>query len=67
MKNDWVLIYETDKNFEIEIIRGMLEEHGIDAVIVNKKDSVYLIGNFELYVSSDDLMLAKTLIMNFNS
>lgn len=67
MENDWVLIYETDKNFEIEIIRGMLEEHGIDAVIVNKKDSAYLIGNFELYVSRDDVMLAKTLILNFNS
>ena len=67
MENDWVLIYETDKNFEIEIIRGMLEEHGIDAVIVNKKDSAYLIRNFELYVSRDDVMLAKTLILNFNS
>ncbi len=67
MENDWVLIYESDKDFEIEIIKGMLEENSIDAVIVNKKDSAYLIGNFELYVSRDDVMMAKTLILNFNS
>ena len=67
MENDWILIFETDKDFEAEIIKGMLKEHDIEAVIVNKRDSVYLIGTYELYVTLDDVMKAKTLILNFNS
>lgn len=66
MDNDWILIYETNKEFESEIIRGMLAEHEIEAFIINKQDSAYLFGNFELYVMRNDVMKAKTLILNLN-
>lgn len=67
MEPDWVMVYETEKQFEIEIIKGMLMEHDIEAVVLNKKDSAYLFGYFELYVSRDNVMKSKTLILDFNS
>jgi len=67
MDEDWVLIFETNKDFEAELIKGMLKEHDIEVFIMNKQDSLYLIGNFELFVTRNDVMKAKTLILNFNS
>lgn len=37
-------------------------ENGINAIIVNKKDSSYLFGELELYVMSDDAIQAKHII-----
>lgn len=51
MSEDWVLIFETNKDFEAELIKGMLKEHDIEVFVMNKQDSLYLIGNFELYVT----------------
>lgn len=67
MEPDWVMVYETGKQFEIEIIKGMLLENDIEAVVFNKKDSSYHFGYFELYVLNDNVMKAKTLILDFNS
>jgi len=67
MSEDWVLIFETDKDFKAELIKGMLKEHDIEVFVMNKQDSLYLIGNFELYVMRDDVMRAKTLILNYNA
>jgi hypothetical protein len=64
MENDWVKIYECGKQYEIEIISGMLEENEIESVIMNKQDSVYLFGEYELYVKRDEILKAKTLIQN---
>ncbi len=59
---DWVKIYGTSKEYEIEMLRGMLLEYEIESVVVNKKDSAYLFGDFELYVTRENIMKAKTLI-----
>jgi hypothetical protein len=64
MDNDWVKIYESGKQYEIEIISSLLQESEIESVIMNKQDSVYLFGEYELYVKRDDILRAKTLIQN---
>ncbi|MCK9611983.1 MAG: DUF2007 domain-containing protein [Bacteroidales bacterium] len=66
MGSDWVNIYESNKSYEVEIIKGMLLENEIEALIVNKQDSIYLFGEFELYVLQDNVIKAKSLIHNFN-
>jgi len=66
MENYWVLIYETNKGFEAEIVKGMLLEHEIEAFIINKQDSSYHFGSIEMYVSANDVMKAKTLILTLN-
>jgi hypothetical protein len=66
MDNDWVKIYESGKQYEIELISGLLEENEIESVIMNKQDSVYLFGEYELYVKREEILKAKTLIQNID-
>lgn len=48
----WYKIYSTDSYAEASIIKGMLEENSIKAIMLNKQDSSYLfLGEIELYVS----------------
>lgn len=47
----WYKIYTTDSYAEANIIKGMLEENSIKAIMLNKQDSNYLIGEIEVYVS----------------
>lgn len=51
----WHKIFETDLPIRAEIVKGVLEEKGIAAVILNKKDPVYRIhGTIQVMVSSVD-------------
>ena len=47
----WFKLYSTKNYAEANIIKGMLEENNIRAIILNKLDSSYLaFGDIELYV-----------------
>jgi len=50
MEKDWQLIYTTDTAVKAELVRKTLEKQGLHVVIINKRDSSYLIGEMELYV-----------------
>ena len=61
--NNWIKIASSKQAYQIELIKGMLEEYNIIAVSVNKKDSSYLaFGEIELFVESKDVIQAKNLI-----
>lgn len=64
MEGDWVKIYSSGKQYEIELIHGLLDENDIPSIIMNKQDSAYLFGEFELYVDRSMILKAKTLIQN---
>jgi hypothetical protein len=66
MQNDWVVIFTTSKQYEVELVHGMLLENEIESVIVNKQDSSYLFGECELLVNRENILLAKTLIQNLD-
>lgn len=61
----WQKVFETDSSIRAEIVKGVLEENGIVAIIVNKKESVYQIhGHYELMVSSSQTIKAINIIEN---
>jgi hypothetical protein len=62
LEKNWVKIYSTSAKYQAELLRGLLEENEISAVVVNKQDSSYLFGEIELYVIADDAIRAKHLI-----
>jgi hypothetical protein len=63
--NDWYKLYTTRNYTEANIIKGMLEENNVAAVILNKQDSSYLsFGDIELYVPSHLKDIAKQLLNN---
>lgn len=65
MLPDWVCVYSTNKAYQAEVLKAFLEENGIQSIIMNKQDSVYLFGEIELFVSTEDTFLAKQIILSF--
>ncbi len=62
---DWQKIYETPSVVKAELAKAYLvDEHQIEAVVLNKRDSMYLIGLCELYVPNPQATLAKFLLEN---
>ena len=62
MSPEWKLIYQTGKLYLAEMAKDLLNEEGIEAVLMNKQDSVYLFGDIEIYVKPDDIIRAKFLL-----
>lgn len=62
--SNWTCIYASSKVHEVEIFRGLLADHQIHAVVINKQDSAYLFGEAELYVKTDDALTARHIISN---
>ena len=62
---NWNKVFETPMQVRAEIVKGVLEEHQIQAVILNKKETIYQIfGNYEVHVQRENMMLANNLIQN---
>ena len=55
MEKSWKKIYFSGDEFKVLIARDLLAENGINAVIINQKDSSYLVfGDVELYIEEQD-------------
>jgi hypothetical protein len=60
-----VKIYSSNNPNQAIITKQMLEENGVNVVILNKQDSSYLMfGSIELYVHEKELNKAKKLLEN---
>jgi hypothetical protein len=65
MEKDWVKVFGSNISFEAEIVKGMLLENEIEAVVVNRQDSSFvqmLPGMDEVYVHNSNEAKAKELI-----
>lgn len=59
----WQKVFSSTNAHEAEIISGFLQNEGIEAVIINKKESSYnLFGTVEIYVHDEDMERAKELM-----
>jgi hypothetical protein len=63
----WTLVFTGVKIHEAELIKSLLESNNITSVIINKQDSVYLIGDIEIYVPVEDAFNANQIINNLTS
>ena len=51
MNEDWVKVYGSQESLKINVAKARLSDHGIESVVMDKKDSAYVvIGMSELYV-----------------
>jgi hypothetical protein len=62
MDNEMVKVYVAGKLYEVELVKGFLEEKGIESKILNQKDSAFLTGDIELYVNAEDAEKARQII-----
>lgn len=54
MNSDWIKIISFSSSYEAEIRKQLLSNAGIEAVVINAKDSLFLFGDIDLYVHEKD-------------
>ena len=55
MSQNWVTIKSSDQVYQLEILKGLLLQHDITSVVINKRDSSYMnFGEAELKVLESD-------------
>ena len=63
--NDWVVIFETGQLYRAELVKSLLNDNNVEAVILNQKDS-FKIGAIEVMVKKEDKGKAAAIIKSVN-
>jgi hypothetical protein len=62
---NWIRVYEDQNQIRAEIVKGVLEERGVPAVVLNKKETIYqLHGTYQVLVPHDQVLSALQLIQH---
>lgn len=62
MENEWVVIAGFTDDVRSQIAVERLLTNGVDAVAIDKRDSIYRIGEIEIFVHRDNVLIAKEII-----
>lgn len=63
---NWVSVFTTTEELEAGIVKNLLDEAGIPAVILNQKDSSYkTFGDINVMVNKEDQKEAKKAINDY--
>lgn len=63
MENGWQKVFSSQMLHQVEIIRVALTENDIKSVVVDKRDSSYvMLGDIDIFVRNEDAILAKVII-----
>ncbi|MDG1476061.1 MAG: DUF2007 domain-containing protein [Vicingaceae bacterium] len=63
--SNWVVVYKSNNTNNSHIVKSVLEDNGIDTVIVDKMDSMHthlMNAEIELHVSPENVVKAKHII-----
>lgn len=63
---DWEEVYKTSNTIDAEMVKAMLEDQGIEAVVLNQIDSSFIFGKAAVYCKSTDAAIAMEFIKNNN-
>ena len=67
MDEQWEVIFHCTAAYKAELLKVLLEENEIPSVVFNKQDSSYLIGEIEVYVKQNDVLIAKQIVNRFEA
>jgi hypothetical protein len=63
MDKNWICVYRSSLLHNVELMRSILQERNLEAIVVNKQDSFYpTIGEIELFVRRDSFIAAKNIV-----
>ena len=63
MEKDWVCVYHTDQSYQAENAKEILENEGLECVIMNEHDSTFpTIGEVEVWIHQNFQIKAKELL-----
>uniref|UniRef100_UPI004048AC6E putative signal transducing protein n=1 Tax=Roseivirga sp. TaxID=1964215 RepID=UPI004048AC6E len=60
--SNWQSVFKTNLAHQAEIVKSVLKDADIQAIILNQKDSSYLFGMIEVKVEKEDTMKALKII-----
>ena len=60
----WAKVFKTPLQYRAEIVKAVLLDNDLPAVVVDKKDSNYRIGDYEVHVAADNVLMAIKIIQN---
>ncbi len=63
MGENWVKIYTSNQFFKSELVRQVLVDHEIEAVLMNKQDSAYKFGEVEVHIHQTNFQQALEIIL----
>ena len=63
MSSEWVKVYTSHDFYKSEMVRQVLIENGMDAVIMDKQGFPYRLGEIEVYVHQRDFQKAIEIII----
>ena len=63
MNKDWVKIYTSNQFFKSEIVKQVLIDNEVEAVLLNKQDSSYKFGEVEVHIQQADFNKALEIIL----
>jgi hypothetical protein len=63
MEQGWVKIYTSHDFFKLEIVRQILTDHELSAILINKQGFPYRIGEVEVYIHPDNFQHAIEIIV----
>ena len=66
-QHEWMVAFTADRQYLADIAMNILDDAGIECYLVNKTDSVLLVGDIEVYVKQDMLLKAKHLLNNLEA
>jgi hypothetical protein len=58
----WIEIYSTNQEFQATMVQELLQNKGIANTVLNRKDSMYLIGDILILVEEKDVDASKQII-----
>lgn len=65
MEKGWKEVYITGHDYKAELAKEILENEGIDVVVMNQHDSaIQSFGNFYIYVAEENITKATELLKN---
>lgn len=58
----WQKVYQNNLEHKASIVKSILDDYDLNPVIVNKKDSSYQLGYYEVHVAPDNVIKALKII-----
>lgn len=60
--SDWQKVYQDQQEYRAEIVRAVLSDRACQPVLLNKKDSAYQFGHYEVQVAPEHVIRAIKII-----
>ncbi|MDP5121285.1 MAG: DUF2007 domain-containing protein [Spirosomaceae bacterium] len=64
--NGWTKVFESPNQIYTELVKNEIISNEINAVVLSKQDSSYLLGFFEIYVPIENAEIARLIAELFN-